>query len=137
MSGVDEWISASAFTDANGQNKSTFDHTPEIDERMDINRSLRTVVYGMRPEAELTFDIVTMSDQAALARIVNALRRPEDVTVYLSGDGGSTEHAVVLNKYHGPSPLGGKPSIGGRYVLSVKGRELVTEIPDIGSTGKW
>ena len=137
-SGPDQTIDlATAFTDLRGPAKTEFAHEIELDQRMDVNRALRPVIYGARGEAELTLDILTMDDQRDLARIVNALMAPEDWTVYLSGDAGVTERAVVISRYTGPTPLAGKPHVGARYVLQVRSRDLIQELPAIGDAGHW
>ncbi|HOC17125.1 MAG TPA: hypothetical protein PKK95_02600 [Vicinamibacterales bacterium] len=119
-----------------GPTKIAVKHAPQIKQRQDVNDRERPLLKGFRVEVDLTFEVSDeMTDHDILAEIVTACLDQYQV-VELSMDGGLTYRGVVLTDYLGPDPLGGKPVAGAKYELHFRCRELVTELPAIG-TGNW
>lgn len=113
-----------AFTDASGPVETEAGHREEIRRRTDVNRRSRPQIYGFRPFANFSFDILTMEDHASLVDIVGCLSE-QDAKVYLSLDGGITEREVALRRYRGPRAIAGKQFVGGTYQLQIEAVDLI------------
>lgn len=70
------------------------------------------------------------NDHGMIAALVNGCVDPA-VVVEASLDGGSSYFAVVLARYRGPDPLGGKISAGARYVMEFDAVDLISELPTL------
>lgn len=136
--GYEETIDLQAvFTDTGGPGSIRASHPAVLTDREDVNRRYAPVAWGMRGEAKLVLELVTMELHAYVALIVNRLTS-ESWTCYLSLDGGSTYREVRLqpNGYKGPEPNKEKTYSGGRYELHLRAVDLLDQVPAI-NTGTW
>lgn len=117
------------LTDAGGHTRCQVRYPETMIMREDINRNLRPVVFGIRPEVEIEAQILSMADQLCLAEIEDALLRPNAYNVYLSLDGGVVEREVVLGSGSFPDPLRGKTYIGAKFSLAMRCKSLITRKP--------
>jgi len=117
------------LTDAGGHTRCAVRYPETMTVREDINRNLRPVVFGVRPEVDIECQIATMADQAFLSGIEDALLRPREYSVFLSLDGGVVEREVVLASGTMPDPLRGKTYVGARFQLSLRCKSLVQRKP--------
>lgn len=122
------WLS-DRLTDVGGPLKVAVSYPESKVVREDINRTLRPVVYGVRPEVEITCLILTMSDQLFLSEIEDALLRPSDFSVFISLDGGCVEREVVIDKVSTAEPLQGKTVLGATFKLSLTCVDLIPSRP--------
>jgi len=107
------------------------------DMRETIERRLRPLRFGFRPEVRLRFDIVETDPNAAvLAKIVRRLMDPY-WRVELSLDDGRTYREVVLREAPSPEPFGGKTVAGATHELRVIAKEAVRGFPDIRTGTSW
>jgi len=117
------------LTDAGGHTRCTVRYPETMTMREDINRNLRPVIFGVRPEVDIECQIATMADQAFLAGIEDALLRPREYQVFLSLDGGVVEREVVLASGSMPDPLRGKTYVGARFQLSLRCKSMIDRKP--------
>ena len=122
------WMS-DELTDCKGHNKITLQYAESMNIREDINRSLRPVVHGVRPEVEIECQIFTMDDQAFLANIESALLLPNHYNVFLSLDGGVTEREVVIKGVSNPTAIRGKTVLGATFTIAVRCVDLIPRRP--------
>ena len=122
------------LSDASGPVRTQIDWRPEVDQREDVNRRGRSRTWGFRLACTLTFDIMTMTDQAYLVTILERLALRPLWRVDLSLDAGAFYEQVELVNYGGPSPLGGKTFVGGRFEIGLRGVELLDRPPAIATT---
>lgn len=122
------WFS-DQLTDFGGHTRISVRYPEVKRDREDINRTLRPVMFGIRPEVDIECAIMTLADQAFLSNIESALLSPADYDVYLSLDGGVTERAVVLNRMSQPAPIGGKTVVGAYFTLQVRCKDLISQKP--------
>jgi len=122
------WL-ADRLTDCGGHNRIVLRYVESQNIREDINRSLRPVVFGLRPEVEIECQIFSMADQFFLAEIESALLQPRDYAVYLSLDGGVVERQVVLSRVSNPEPLAGKTIVGAVFRLGLRCVDLIATKP--------
>ena len=105
---------------------------PEVQEIVeDLNRSLRPVIYGVRPEVSIFVHILSMADQMFLAEIETALLSPELCSVYLSLDGGVVDREVVIAAPVPMDPIRGKTYIGATFTLSLRCKDVITQKPSM------
>jgi hypothetical protein len=130
--GIEEvyWLS-DRLTDCGGSARIGIAWPEDQELRVDINRDLRAVVNGVRPEVTIDCTILSMDDQAFLAKIVSRLIRPRDFAVYLSLDGGCVERQVVLSKSMSIAPLAGKTVIGAAFSLPLRAKSLIDYYPEM------
>src|SRR4029077_16298296 len=98
------WL-ADRLTDMGGHTRLTLRYPEDKIDRVDVNRSLRPVSFGVRPEVSIECQIFSMADQIFLAEIESALLQPTRYAVFLSLDGGVRERQVVLSAGSEPTPL--------------------------------
>jgi len=122
------WL-ADRLTDCGGHNRIRLRYVESQNIREDLNRSLRPVVFGLRPEVEIECQIFSMADQAFLSEIESALLQPRDYAVYLSLDGGVVERQVVLSSVSNPEPLAGKTIVGAVFRLGLRCVDLIATKP--------
>mgnify|MGYP001176765727 CR=1 FL=1 len=120
---------ADELTDVKGATKIALRYVEEFENHEDVNRSLRPIVFGLRPEVDITCVILSMEDQRFLADIESALLLPRDYDVFLSLDGGVVERQVVLAKAIDFEPIRGKTVIGASFTLSLKCVDLIDQRP--------
>lgn len=123
-------VQASAFTDLGGHVKADVKYKLDSEDRDDVNRVLRPLNFGFRPEVRFSYSIFTMEDQANLATIANALIDPA-IDVYLSMDGRVTERRVVLVDAPSPKAVRNKTVIGADFELSVRCADLLDVLPNM------
>jgi len=116
------------LTDGNGPLRCIPRYQDLADEHETLNRTLRRVEFGMRPEVRMHFEIMTMADQAHLATIVERLMRP-DYDVQLSLDQGLTYRSVVLSRIPDPQALRGKTIAGAELELGLRCKSPIDRIP--------
>jgi len=117
------------LTDVKSHTKITLRYVESKNIREDINRSLRPVVYGLRPEVEIECVILSMADQQFLAGIESALLLPNHYNVYFSLDGGCVEREVVLSEVSNLDPIRGKTVIGSTFKIAVRCVDLIPRKP--------
>ena len=117
------------LTDVGSHTKITLRYVESMNIREDINRSLRPVVNGLRPEVEIECLITTMEDQTFLKEIEDALLLPNHYNVFLSLDGGCVEREVVLANVSNAEPIRGKTVIGATFKLAVRCVDLIPRKP--------
>lgn len=117
------------LTDIGSHTKIVLRYVEAMKTREDINRSLRPVMFGLRPEVEIECVILSMADQSFLAEIESALLDPMTYNVFLSLDGGVVEREVVLSNVSNAEPLSGKTVIGATFRLSVRCVDLIQRKP--------
>ena len=122
------WLS-DRLTDVGGHTRIGLRYPESMNVREDINRSLRPVVYGIRPEVEISCVILSMADHLFLAEIESALLQPHSHHVYLSLDGGVVEREVVLASVSNAEPLRGKTILGATFSLRVRCVDLIGRKP--------
>jgi hypothetical protein len=122
------WL-ADLLTDARGPTSVGLRYVPDEDVRTDVNHSLRTEVYGLRPEVEIGCQILSMTDQQSLAEIESALMTPRACDVFFSLDGGVTFRQVVKSGGGDPVPLAGKTFIGASFRLGLRCKHLIDRLP--------
>jgi hypothetical protein len=118
------------FTDAAGPTRIRERHRIDRERRTTVNRRRASKVFGFRWNPRLEFEIVTISQQAALAQITNRLAR-DDWKTELSLDAAVNFYEVEIVSWDGPTPLGGKTTVGAQYWLELESVELLSEIPYI------
>ena len=121
-----------SFTDLGGPETVDIGYDTVRTDREDINRRARSRVWGFRQMISLGIYIDTMADSGALFQILSRLAR-DDWTTELSLDGSGTYRTVELEDFGGPQPLGGKTVAGARFELSMRGVDLLSEIPEFGA----
>ena len=122
------WLS-DRLTDVGSHTKINLKYVESMNVREDINRSLRPVVYGLRPEVEIECLILSMADQLFLKEIEDALLLPNHYNVFLSLDGGCVEREVVLANVSNAEPIRGKTVIGATFKLAVRCVDLIPRKP--------
>ena len=122
------WFS-DQLTDLGGHTRIAVRYPEVKTDREDINRSLRPIVFGVRPEVDIDCTIFSMADQAFLATIQSALLSPADYDVFLSLDGGVVERQVVINRNNPPTPIAGKTVLGATVQLQVRCKDLIAQMP--------
>lgn len=129
LDGAEEWFDiGTLLTDAGGPTVARVRYREVRDQRENVNRGLRSIFYGVRPEVQLKFDVATMADHATLATITSRLMR-DDWTVYLSLDGRLTEREVELVQVPEPMPFNGKTIGGASFTMDLRCRELLDDLP--------
>lgn len=105
---------------------------PEESERFkDINRSVRSRVFGFRPTVTITVEIMSMADQAFLADVESALADETSFDVFLSLDGGVVERQVRLRRGGVEKPFRGKVFAGSTFTLDLEAVDLIPTKPSI------
>jgi hypothetical protein len=97
--------------------------------REDINRSLRPIIYGWRPEVTIDCVIWSMTDQLFLSRIEEALSDRDGYDVFLSIDGGVVYRRVILMEGADAKPISGKTVVGASFSLAMKCVDLISRRP--------
>lgn len=105
------------------------------DEWQDIDRVIRSQVFGFRVAVRMDFDITDMQEHQVLANITNALA-DESTQVQLSLDAGFVFRAVKLDRAPRPRPLNGKTFAGASFRLDLSCTELLDELPAL-VEGAW
>lgn len=137
QAGVEEYLSIyEAFPGTAGPVKVNADHVPEMETRLDATRRTQVRGFGFRPVCAMTFEVVDSAEQVYLSAMVTRLMATDDWTCYLSLDDGQTYRQVVLSKWTGPDPIRGKTFAGSTYTLTMRGVDLLEEVPLLG-LGKW
>lgn len=122
---------ADAFTDLAGHEKADVRYVPDVNQRTDINRSRRPMIYGWRPTVRFDFAIMTMADQHALADIQEALR-DDKIDVYLAMDA-CTFRKIKPISDDGPDAISDKTFVGARFRLGVECADLIQTRPRMGA----
>lgn len=122
------WLS-DRLTDVGSHTRITLRYPETMNVREDINRSLRPVVMGIRPEVDIECVILSMADQQFLGEIEAALLQPRDYNVYLSLDGGCVYRAVALAGISNADPIAGKTVVGAKFTLRVRCVDLIPTRP--------
>lgn len=117
------------LTDLGSHTRINLRYVEQLTSREDINRTLRPIVYGLRPEVDIECVIYSMADHQFLADIESALLDTQFNDVFLSLDGGVTERRVVLGGVADPQPLAGKTIIGARFTLRFRCADLIARRP--------
>jgi len=123
-------LDENVLTDARGPVGTIPSYRLEEETEADVLREIRQVPFGWRAGVSLAFELRSMTDQAQLAAIINALTKPGR-KVELSLDGGATYREVVMEGGFSPQQLGGKWTAGVRYELALTCKELLEETPSI------
>ena len=124
------WLS-DRLTDVGGHTRIVLRYVESMAVREDINRSLRPVVYGLRPEVEIECVIWSMEDQIVLSEIESALLDPRGYSVFLSLVGGVIERQVVLAAVSNAEPISGKTVVGATFRLAVRCVDLIPTKPNM------
>ena len=134
LNGIPQTIALDATTLTEGRGPLLIHPSYEPDDEIeeDVLRSMRVQFFGWRLSVELGFRVGTMTDQAVLAEIRDALASPR-IDVEMSLDGGSTYRAVIGRGDFGPGRLNGKWTAGAEYSFTAVCKDLLTELPRIAS----
>lgn len=108
-----------------------------IENRENLNRGLRPLLIGYRPEIRLIFEITdTTNDHPILGKIH---RRLMDaywmVELDLVNNGMFRE--IMIRRAASPKPLGKKTVVGARHELRVQCKDPIDRYPDIGPGTSW
>lgn len=122
------WLS-DRLSDVGSHTRINLRYVESMNTREDVNRSLRPVVFGLRPEVDITCAIWTMADQAFLSEIESALLDTSYYRVYLSLDGGVVYRQVVMASATNAEPINGKTIVGAQFTIRVRCVDLITRRP--------
>ena len=125
-------LDATTLTEGRGPLLIHPSYEPDDDVEEDVLRSMRGRLFGWRLSVELGFRVATLTNQAVLAEIRDALVNPA-VAVEMSLDGGATYRGVVGRGAFGPDRLNGKWTAGAEYAFTAVCKNLLRELPRITS----
>jgi len=132
MNGLPKTITLDVTTLADGRGPILIHpaYDPEDDVDSDVTRTMRGRLFGWRCSVEFGFQIKTMTNQATLAEIRDALI-DQTIAVEMSLDGGTTYRESVGTGSFSPDRLNGKWTAGAMYAFTAVCKTLLPALPRI------